>query len=847
MIVKNYNNSFVIKSCLFLGLIFFSGFLHSAQVRETKAKPEQKSTDPEKVFLSPPQSAKPTVMWMWMGNSISKEGIRKDLEALKEAGFGGTTMFSLGDMSTVYAYDLLNSFQGEKIAWTEPWWELVRYAAEESKRLGLDLGLFNCPGSETSGGKWIPVEYSMQELCRSETILYGGQHVWVTLPKPEVDLHAVMLGPVHNPETGILEKPLIPERKTYYRDIAVMAVPANGIISKEKIIILSDKMTSEGKVECNFPAGEWKIYRIGHTTRGSLIYPTQWKARGFECDKMNPDAIAFHMDYIIGEAKKHLGSLVGTTFSNFHFDSYEAGVSNWTPRMKEEFQKRRGYDLTPYLLTFFNRVVIGAEETKKFNQDFDNTIKDLYKEVYFTTIQKKLHEANLKFSCEPYRGPWRPEEIMPMVDRVMTEFWTSNRPYFESWVKSTKDAALKTGQNIIESEAFSGQPQVSQWNETPYWFKSLGDIAFCDGINKFVLHRLTQQPFDDKYKPGVTMGQWGSHFDRTQTWWKPAKAMFTYWQRCQALLQWGKVVENKNDLKVLSSSEGADIKFIQRKSGETDLFFVANTALKAGEASCSFTYTGKKPELWDPVTAKIHDLSIYSIEGNKIVIPLKFEPSQSFFIVFRKPNKGAMASKSLSNFPTYSSVMDISQDWTVTFDTKWGGPENPVKFTQLTDWTKNNIKGIKYYSGTATYTKIFNYDNSISKKPLFVDLGTVNHIARIKLNGMDLGVVWCAPWRTEIPYRSLKPANNKIEIEITNVWANRLIGDEQEPDDCEWITADFGYGNFRYLKQFPEWFLKDQQRPSNGRYCFLTYNYFNKDSNLTPSGLLGPVQILRED
>lgn len=90
--------------------------------------------------------------------------------------------------------------------------------------------------------------------------------------------------------------------------------------------------------------------------------------------------------------------------------------------------------------------------------------------------------------------------------------------------------------------------------------------------------------------------------------------------------------------------------------------------------------------------------------------------------------------------------MDISTDWTVRFDPNWGGPNGPVKFTQLTDWTQSGLKGIKYYSGTATYTKVFNYDNSAMKnKQVFIDLGIVNCIVRVKLNGKDLGVVWCAP------------------------------------------------------------------------------------------------------
>jgi hypothetical protein len=105
-------------------------------------------------FLSPPESAKPGVLWMWMGSNLSKDGIKKDLEALKKEGFNRTTMFSLADVTTPWATGIGNSPTPEIISWTEPWWEMVRYAAEQSKRLGMDFGMYNGPGYESSGGPW---------------------------------------------------------------------------------------------------------------------------------------------------------------------------------------------------------------------------------------------------------------------------------------------------------------------------------------------------------------------------------------------------------------------------------------------------------------------------------------------------------------------------------------------------------------------------------------------------------------------------------------------------------------------------------------------------------------------
>jgi hypothetical protein len=121
---------------------------------------------------------------------------------------------------------------------------------------------------------------------------------------------------------------------------------------------------------------------------------------------------------------------------------------------------------------------------------------------------------------------------------------------------------------------------------------------------------------------------------------------------------------------------------------------------------------------------------------------------------------------------------------------------------------------------------------------LWLDLGKVFNMARVRLNGHDLGVLWCAPWRVDIT-DAVQKSGNKLEIEVANLWPNRLIGDEFQPPDAE-------YGKNGNLLRWPDWLLKNEPRPSKGRYTFATWRHFTKDSPLLPSGLLGPVQIFRE-
>ena len=208
------------RKLIFVLIIAFLAYCCESTVKRSSAE-----TDPVKIFNTPPESAKPGVLWMWMGSNITREGITKDLEALKDAGFNRTTMFHLSDITTSLSVEIGNRPGPEIISHTKRWWDMVRFAAEESLRLGMDFGIHNCPGYETSGGTWITPGHSMQDLIWSALTVKGGTTVSTKLRKSEPDLRATNYIPFINRETGIAEKPIIPERGTFYKDIAVVAVP----------------------------------------------------------------------------------------------------------------------------------------------------------------------------------------------------------------------------------------------------------------------------------------------------------------------------------------------------------------------------------------------------------------------------------------------------------------------------------------------------------------------------------------------------------------------------------------------------------------------------------------------
>ena len=280
----------------------------------------------------------------------------------------------------------------------------------------------------------------------------------------------------------------------------------------------------------------------------------------------------------------------------------------------------------------------------------------------------------------------------------------------------------------------------------------------------------------------------------------------------------------------------APIRYSHRTAHDWDIYFVSNRTDTQVKGACIFRSDKGAPEIWDPLTGETRRLPVFTRRNGRTTVPLAFDAYQSFFVVFKGVSSGtfptleSVASKR-ENFPSGKTLATLEGPWTVTFDPHWGGPGKTV-FEQLVDWTKSPVEGIRYYSGIAQYQR--NFDLPVipamnKHKKIFIDLGTVKDMARVWLNGKDLGVLWTAPMEMDIT-DAVKQKDNLLIIEVVNRWPNRLIGDQQFPDDG--------------IKdgQWPPWLVKGQPRNSR-RYTFTTYQPYRKDSPLLPSGLLGPVTI----
>ena len=195
-------------------------------------------------------------------------------------------------------------------------------------------------------------------------------------------------------------------------------------------------------------------------------------------------------------------------------------------------------------------------------------------------------------------------------------------------------------------------------------------------------------------------------------------------------------------------------------------------------ATCRFRVGGvKSVEWWNPLNGERTALKDWECADGVVEVELTLGPGESGFTMLRKEPPYTSKRQQAYNNKKVASGKTVEGPWKVSFDPAWGGPESEVEFKTLEDWTKRPEWGIQHYSGIATYRKTV----TGREAPTCISLGDVANLARVKLNGKDLGSVWCWPWRVAVPEGAWKDGENLLEIEVANLWANRLIGDASLP------------------------------------------------------------------
>lgn len=240
-----------------------------------------------------------------------------------------------------------------------------------------------------------------------------------------------------------------------------------------------------------------------------------------------------------------------------------------------------------------------------------------------------------------------------------------------------------------------------------------------------------------------------------------------------------------------------------------EIYFLDNRNERDESVTATFRVAGKVPELWHAETGKTEPVS-YTIANGRTTVPLHLEPWGTVFVVFRK---AATAAAVTMPDVTETKLEEVSGPWAVDFEAGRGAPANAT-LDKLLSWSDSADAGVKYFSGTGTYTRTIEAPAEWFEKgaTLWIDLGDVKNLAQVTVNGKPLGVVWHAPYRVDVT-SALKPGANTLSVAVTNAWVNRLIGDMQ---------------------------------PGATKYTFADIAPYKADSPLMASGILGPVVVERE-
>ena len=370
-------------------------------------------------------------------------------------------------------------------------------------------------------------------------------------------------------------------------------VGADGAVDPKTIVNLTDRLKADGSLEWTAPTGDdWIVLRVGYASNGAVVHPASSFGGGLEVDKLDAAAVGLHFDSYAGRLAKGHKSVKSVLC-----DSYEVGTQNWTHGLEKTFAQRRGYSLVPYLVAFSGRVVGSVKRTDEALWDFRRLISDLFVENFVDECARKARAAGLRYAMEPYGNMSADAtHYAAHADLPMSEFWvTADDGVPTDYVghsainKGVSSAAHLHGRDGVDAEAFTAFPlRGGRWLKDPFGLKAMGDFYYALGVTRMVYHRFAHQPWTEPARlPGMTMGQWGTHFERTETWWPMVGPWVAYQSRCQYLLAAG---HPANDLVVYVGDA------------------VPNTATPE-----------VKPEGWSWDVCGMHDLEDLSVVGGRIV------------------------------------------------------------------------------------------------------------------------------------------------------------------------------------------------------------------------------------
>ncbi|HZL09152.1 MAG TPA: glycosyl hydrolase [Prolixibacteraceae bacterium] len=559
-------------------------------------------------FSYPPAESRLRCYWWWLNSMATKESITRDLEEMKDKGYGGASLVDAGSSN----YLVAAKTPAGPVFMSPEWMELYQHAVQEADRVGIQLSV-NMGSGWNPGGPSITPEFALKKIVWSEVDVVGGKMISNELPQPEKNLYYQDIcvqaipnkegAPVQNEAIENWKKksfnekigwkgvyPLYELREDFDGDGKMMAV------QKDEIIDLTGNFKN-GKLEWNAPKGDWTIIRYGYTCTGARTSTNSDGWEGLSVDHLSPEAFELFSQTVITPLIEAAQS-AGKSVKFLQTDSWEMDLVSWTKDFPAEFKKYRGYDIQKYMPALAGRVVENRDETNRFLHDFRKTVGDCVAENHYRLFYELAHKYGMGIHPEsggPHSAPVDALRVMGISDFPQGEFWAMANTHRikddeRLSVRQSACVAHTNGKRFVAAE---GPTSIGpQWERSPMDLKGNIDRVFCSGVNRIVWHTFTSSPKEF----GLPGNEYfaGTHLNPNVTWWKQSKDFISYLDRSMYMLQQGLFVAD------VLSYYGDDVpNFVFLKEDLPDL---------------NFGYD------WDKCSKDVI-LNRVSFDGEKIVLP----------------------------------------------------------------------------------------------------------------------------------------------------------------------------------------------------------------------------------
>jgi len=503
---------------------------------------------------NPPLQARLRAYWWWLNGNVTKDSITRDLEWMKSIGMGGGLIFDAGG-ATQGGHTQVP--QGPVFGSPE-WRELFRHTLKEADRLGLEIGL-SIQSGWNLGGPLVTAEKAAKIITWSQLQVQGPTNLAVALPKPQRingDFYKDSFILAYRLKPSANNHPIkLLDKKSAFHELGMRASDCSGLLFDDPavpgeedvlakdVIDLTSKLDKDGRLSWEAPEGAWMIMRFGYTISGAHVSTCSPAWNGLALDYLDAGALRWYWQEVVDPLIADAGPLAGKVWKMVQTDSWEMGGMNWTDKFPEEFKKRRGYDVWPWLPVIAGRIVENRDASNKFLADFRRTIADCVADNHYGTMAELAHKHGMGIQPEsagPHTAPLDGLKCYGRSDWPMSEFWvpSPHRPGDGDrfYVKQASSAAHIYGKPVVCAEGFTSIGP--QWNDL-LWSsqKPSFDHEACAGLNLVFWHTFTCSP-KEMGIPGQEYFA-GSHFNPQITWAKQAPAFVGYLNRCQFVLQQG--------------------------------------------------------------------------------------------------------------------------------------------------------------------------------------------------------------------------------------------------------------------------------------------------------------------